>query len=131
MEEKRVTLKLSGEGTYTARMPSGSIEVGEGAIRPMELVLTALAGCSGVDVYSILKKKRQSVEDIEIEVTGVRGSQHPRVYRHITLKYRVKGKVSEKALEHAIRLSVEKYCSVYAMLRESVPIEVSYEIWEG
>jgi len=130
MEEKRITLKLSGEGTYTASMSSGALTVGEKGIRPMELVLTALAGCSGVDVYSILKKKRQSVEDIEIEVTGRRREEHPRVYRHITLKYRVKGKVSEEALRHAIRLSVEKYCSVYAMLKGSVPIEVSYEIWE-
>jgi len=128
MEEKSVKLKLSDEGTYTAHMSSGSISVGEKGLKPMELVLTSLAGCSGVDVYTILKKKRQPVEDIEIEVKGFRRDKHPRVYERIELKYLIWGDVEPRAVEQAIKLSVEKYCSVHAMLKNSVSIEVSYEI---
>ncbi len=131
MEEKRVLLKLSGEGTYTAEMPSGRIEVGEKGLKPMELLLSALAGCSGVDVYTILKKKRQPVEDIEIEVKGFRRDAHPRVYESIEILYRIRGKVEPEAVEQAIDLSVEKYCSVHAMLRNSTQIEVKYEICQS
>jgi putative redox protein len=128
MEKKSVVLKLAEDGTYRAEMPSGKIKVGERALKSMELLLTALAGCSGVDVYTILKKKRQKVEDIEIEVTGLRRDKHPRIYERIKLLYRVKGEVEPKALESALKLSIEKYCSVYAMLKNSAEIEVDYEI---
>ena len=131
MEEKRVFLKLSDEATYTAHTSHGALSVGEKGFKPMELLLTALAGCSGVDVYTILKKKRQEVEDIEIEVSGLRRDNHPRVYERIKLTYRIKGKVDKKAVEQAIKLSVEKYCSVYAMLSRVARIEVDYELWEG
>ncbi|WP_457600767.1 OsmC family protein [Hydrogenivirga sp.] len=128
MEEKRAILKLSREGTYVSEMPSGSIEVGEQGLKPMELLLTALGGCSGADVYTILNKKRQQVEDIEIEVRGFRRDKHPRIYERIELLFRIKGNVEPKAVEQAVRLSVEKYCSVYAMLKGSVNVEVNYEI---
>ena len=128
MEEKRVLLKLSDEATYTAYTSHGELSVGEKGFKPMELLLTALAGCSGVDVYTILKKKRQGIEDIEIEVKGYRRDKHPRIYERIEITYRVKGEVQDKALSQAIKLSVDKYCSVYAMLSKSSHIEVRYEI---
>ena len=131
MEEKEVLLRLSEEGTYTAEMPSGSIEVGEKGLKPMELLLVSLAGCSGVDVYTILKKKRQKVEDVEIEVKGFRRDAHPRVYESIKINYRIKGDVEPKAVEQAIKLSLDKYCSVHAMLKNSCEIEVSYEICQS
>ena len=128
MEESKVVLRLCGEGTYEASMPSGTLRVGMHALKPMELLLTALAGCSGVDVENILRKKRRNVEDITIEVRGIRRKEHPRTYVSINLLFKVKGQVDKRALEHAIKLSVEKFCSVYAMLKNSVPIEVEYEI---
>ncbi|NPA42252.1 MAG: OsmC family protein [Aquificae bacterium] len=128
MEEKKVVLTLSEEGTYRAQMPSGEIEVGKHALKPMELLLTALAGCSGVDVETILRKKRQPVEGITIEVKGTRRDKHPKIYESIEITYKVKGEVEEKALQQAIKLSIEKYCSVYAMLKNSAKIEVRYEI---
>ncbi len=126
MEEKEVVLKLSGEGTYTAEMPSGAVEVGESGLKPMELLLAALGGCSGVDVYTILKKKRQPVKKVEIRVKGSRRNTHPRVYETIKIEFLVNEEVDAKALEHAVRLSVGKYCSVYAMLSRSAKIEVVY-----
>ncbi len=129
-EKKEVILSLSDEGTYRVRMPSGEIEVGEKALKPMELLLASLGGCSGVDVYHILKKKRQEVKSIEIRVEGVRREKHPRIYEEIEIKYVVKGKVEEKALEQAVRLSTEKYCSVLAMIKPSTKVKVSWEVWE-
>jgi len=97
----------------------------------MELLLASVGGCSGVDVYHILKKQRQDVKDIRIELTGKRRKAHPRVYEEIKIKYIAVGKVEEKALERAVKLSVEKFCSVIAMIRPSVRIEVSWEtVWE-
>ncbi|MCX7989583.1 MAG: OsmC family protein, partial [Aquificaceae bacterium] len=117
------------EHTYTARTTYGELLVGEQGHRPMELLLVALAGCGAVDVSNILKKKRQEVRDIQVHVEGYRREEHPRVYEKINLKYRVYGRnVREKAVEDALRLSLEKYCSVYAMLRPSCEIEVSFEV---
>lgn len=130
MEEKRVSLKLSElEHTYLAQTTYGELLVGEQGYRPMELLLVALAGCNAVDVSHILKKKRQEVKDIKIEVVGIRRDEHPRVYEKISIKYKVYGKgVKEKAVEDAIRLSIDKYCSVYAMLSKACPIDVSFEV---
>ena len=130
METKEIFLKLSEEGTYTAKTSFGELPVGKGGFKPMELLLVSLAGCSGVDVYEILKKKRQEVKDIEIRVEGERRDKHPRIYERIRIKYIVKGNVKEEALRQAIELSIEKYCSVYAMLKETAKIEVEQEIWE-
>ncbi|MFN3870761.1 MAG: OsmC family protein [Aquificaceae bacterium] len=130
MEEKRVVLKLSQEEhTYLAKGSYGELLVGEKGHRPMELLLIALAGCSGVDISHILRKKRQDVRDIEVIATGIRKDEHPRVYESIKLLYRVYGKnIKEKAVEEALRLSLGKYCSVYAMLNKACKIEMSFEV---
>ena len=96
----------------------------------MELLLASVGGCSGVDVYHILKKKRQDVKDIKIFVKGTRREKHPKIYEEIEIKYVAVGKVEEKALEQAVKLSVEKYCSVLAMVKPSTQIKVSWEVWE-
>ena len=89
---------------------------GEG-IGPMELLLHALAGCTGVDVVSILQKKRQPLKGLEIKVKGERRQEYPRVYSQIEIEYVFRGKgLDAKAVEHAIRLSEKKYCSVEAHL---------------
>ncbi|MFN3598449.1 MAG: OsmC family protein [Aquificaceae bacterium] len=130
MEEKRALLKLSQEeNTYLVQDSYGELLVGEKGHRPMELLLIALAGCSGVDISHILRKKRQEIKDIEIVATGIRKEEHPRVYEKIKLLYRVYGKnVREKAVEEALRLSLGKYCSVYAMLSKACEIEMNFEV---
>lgn len=108
-------------------------EVGgtDAGLRPMELVLLALAGCTAMDVISILRKKRQDVTGFEVRVRSERAQEHPKVYTHITLEYIVRGRnISPEAVARAITLSEEKYCSVHAMLRPSVPIEYGFRIEE-
>ena len=98
---------------------------------PMELVLIALCGCTASDVVGILRKKREPFTGLEVSAEGDRASEYPLVYRKIKLKYRVTGKVSHKAMEDAVRLSKEKYCSVSAMLAKSAEILLEIEYVEG
>jgi putative redox protein len=97
----------------------------------MELLLIALGSCTGVDVISILKKKRQQVTDYRIEVSGERREEFPKSYTRLYIKHIVHGRgVTEQALASAIELSETKYCSVAATLRGSAEIVTSYEIVE-
>ena len=89
---------------------------------PMELVLIGLCGCTGYDVASILRKKREPFTSLEVSAQADRAPDPPMVYTEIRLTYRVGGKVTRKAVEDAVRLSEEKYCSVSAMLQKSVRI---------
>jgi putative redox protein len=94
---------------------------------PMELVLIALCGCTGYDVASILRKKREPFTSLEVQAQAERASVPPTVYTEIRLVYRLGGKVSRKAVEDAVRLSEEKYCSVAAMLNKTARITYSIE----
>ena len=98
------------------------------ASTPMELVLIALCGCTASDVVGILRKKREPFTNLEVSAHGERASGYPAVYTHIKVLYRVAGKVSHKAVEDAVRLSKEKYCSVSAMLEKTAKItsEIEY-----
>ena len=98
---------------------------------PMELVLIALCGCTASDVVGILRKKREPFTGLEVSAEGERAEGYPAVYTEIKLKYRVTGKVSRKAMEDAVRLSKEKYCSVSAMLEKTAKIKVEIEYVEG
>ncbi len=95
---------------------------------PMELVLVALCSCTAVDVVTILRKKREPFTRIEVSAEGERAPEPPRVYTAIKLRYRVSGGVSRKAVEDAVRLSKEKYCSVSAMLQKTAKVEVEIEL---
>ncbi|HUA16957.1 MAG TPA: OsmC family protein [Verrucomicrobiae bacterium] len=97
---------------------------------PMELVLIALCGCTASDVVGILRKKREPFTGLEVRAEGDRASGYPAVYTAIKLVYRVSGKVSRKAMEDAVRLSKEKYCSVSAMLEKSARITFEIEYAE-
>lgn len=97
------------------------------ASSPMELVLMALCGCTGYDVVSILKKKREPFTGLEVRAEAERADGTPSVYTVIRLIYRVRGKVSQKGMEDAVRLSKEKYCSVSAMLDKTAEITTSIE----
>jgi putative redox protein len=93
---------------------------------PMELVLIGLCGCTGYDVVSILQKKREPLTSLEIRAEAERAPNPPSVYTEIKLIYRVGGKLSRKAVEDAIKLSEDKYCSVAAMLNKTA--KISYQI---
>jgi putative redox protein len=94
---------------------------------PMELVLIALCGCTAYDVVSILGKKREPFTGVEVRAEAERAVTPPTVYTEIRLVYRVGGNVSHKAVEDAVRLSEEKYCSVAAMLQKTVKIAYTIE----
>lgn len=98
---------------------------------PMELVLIGLCGCTGYDVASILRKKREPFTSLEVRAEAERAEQPPSVYTAIRLIYRVGGKVSRKAVEDAVRLSKEKYCSVSAMLEKTAKITSEIEMAES
>lgn len=99
------------------------------AASPVEMVLVALGGCSAVDVLAILRKKRQVVLGYEVVVQGERRAEHPRIFTHIELVHRVRGRdLSAAAIADAIRLSDTKYCSVHAMLEGTVHITSRFEI---
>ena len=98
---------------------------------PMELVLIGLCSCTGYDVVSILEKKRESFTSFEVRAEAERASTPPSVYTEIKLIYRVGGKVSHKAVEDAVRLSKEKYCSVSAMLQKAAKITTQIEYVES
>ena len=93
---------------------------------PMEVVLMALCSCTSVDVVSILQKKRQQLTGLRVTANATQAETPPRVFTHIKLTYTVRGKVSRKAVEDAVSLSKNKYCSVSKMLEKAAAID--YEI---
>ncbi len=94
---------------------------------PMELVLLGLCGCTASDVIGILRKKRQPFAGLEVHASAERSEGYPSVYSAIKLIYRVSGKVDPKAMEDAVKLSKEKYCSVSAMLQKTARITFEIE----
>ncbi|RME05972.1 MAG: OsmC family peroxiredoxin [Anaerolineae bacterium] len=102
---------------------------GEAGLSPMELLLASVAGCSGVDVASILRKKRQPLDGFDVHVRGERAPDHPRVYTHIEVFYELRGEgLDPKAVEQALTLSKTKYCSVSAMLGTTTKMTWRYRI---
>src|SRR6476646_3364232 len=111
--------QFEATGSSHALVIDGEVKI---ASSPMELVLAALCGCTGYDVVSILQKKREPFTAVEVTAKAETAPQSPRVYTAIELLYRVGGNVSPKAVEDAVRLSKEKYCSVSAMLNSTAKI---------
>jgi putative redox protein len=100
--------------------------------RPMELIALGLAGCTAMDVISILQKKRQDIRGFEVVVNGVRADEHPRVFTQLEIEYRIRGMdVDQAAVERAIELSETKYCPAQSMLGEVVPISLKFTIESG
>ena len=99
--------------------------------RPMELLVIGLAGCTAMDVISILRKKRQDVTGFEVTVDAERAGEHPKVITAFAIRYLVRGRaVDPRAVERAIELSRDTYCPAQAMLSKAAPITLSYEIVE-
>jgi putative redox protein len=117
----------TGEGnlvTMDTEPPEGDAS----AARPKEVLLSALAGCTSMDVASILRKKRQSATGYRVAVSGESGDEHPRVFTAITVEHRVEGDVEAEALRRSIELSATRYCPVNAMLSASATIEHWYRL---
>jgi len=100
--------------------------------RPMELIAVGLAGCTGMDVISILQKKRQDVTAFETRVHAEQSGEHPKVFTHITIEYIVEGhQIDPLAVERAIELSTTRYCPAQSMLAKAVEINTQYTIRES
>ncbi len=134
-ETKLARLRYAGGEAFVAESQSGHAMVTSfahdkvTAASPMELLLIALGGCTGADVVSILKKKRQRVIGYDIEVRAERRAEHPRIYTRIEVIHRVRGRaIDRKAVKQAIQLSETKYCSVSAMLGAAAQLSMRFEI---
>jgi putative redox protein len=100
-------------------------------IRPMEMIALGLAGCTGMDVISILRKKRQKVTQFEVRVNAPRSAEPPNVFTSALITYIVTGtNVEEAAVIRSIELSMTKYCPVQVMLSQAFLMELHYEIYE-
>lgn len=123
-----MTFVGKGETNHWMVMGTGPEFGGDAAAtKPLELVLIGLGGCSGMDVVSILRKKRSPFSSFRIEVQAERATEHPRTLTSVHMIYFVKGaEVKTRDVEDAVKLSHEKYCAVAAILVRSCP--VTYEI---
>ena len=128
------SVKWIGEQKFVATSPSGhavtldSDRESNKAPGPMELVLLALGACTATDVVSILEKKRQKLESLEIICGGERAHEPPAVWTKLEILYRLRGRLDDAAVRHAIQLSEDKYCSVAAMLKTTAAVSWRYEI---
>jgi putative redox protein len=128
------SVKWIGEEKFVATSPSGhaiaidSDRSSNKAPGPMELVLMALGACTATDVVSILKKKRQKLEALEVICSGERAPEPPTVWIKLEILYRLRGTLDEAAVKRAIELSEQKYCSVSAMLQKTATLTWRHEI---
>jgi putative redox protein len=100
-------------------------------VRPMEMIALGLAACTGMDVISILRKKRQQVTGFEVRVNAPRSPEYPKVFTSALITYIVTGRnVEEVAVLRSIELSITKYCPVQVMLAQAFPMELHYEIYD-
>lgn len=137
----KARVQWAGEALFIGESGSGHAIVMDGppeaggrnlGVRPMEMLLLGLGGCSNFDVVSILKKSRQAVESCEVFIDAERASEEPKVFTSIQLRFVVKGRgLKDAQVKRAVALSAEKYCSASIMLeRAGVAISHSYEIVE-
>lgn len=134
-------VKWNGKMAFTGTAGSGHDVVmdahtrvgGENSgARPTELVLMGLGGCTAMDVVSILGKMKQDVTDLEIKLHADKTETHPKIFKDIVIEYVVTGhNIDRGAVEKAVMLSKEKYCSVQAMLRKAADIEVKITVIEA
>jgi putative redox protein len=138
--KSKARIKWVQDATFIGESGSGHSVVMDGApddggrdlgIRPMEMLLLGLGGCSGIDVVLILRRGREQVTDCVIEIDAERATTDPRVFTKIVMKYVVTGRALDpKKVERAIKLSAEKYCSASATIGKTAQIEHAFEIVE-
>ena len=118
--------KSTNPSGLTLNIDAGPDDGGEGkGLRPKALMLSGLAGCSGLDVASLIKKMKLEVDDFHIETIANLTDEHPKFYDAVTIEYHFHGKnLAEKKLQRAVDLSVEKYCGVMEMFRKFATLEI-------
>jgi len=125
----RHDLAFSGRHHGSPELNLRPAEAEAGEYSPLHLVLVGLAGCTGMDVISILSKKQQQVTAFSVHVEADQAEDYPKVFTNIKVMYRVAGHaIADEAVKRSIELSVTKYCPVNAMLGQVVDIEYDYEI---
>lgn len=125
---ERMTFDATTNSGHSLVLDSAPPTGDDRGVRPMELLLTALAGCAAMDVLTILEKKREPVQGFQVTIHATRAEEHPKVYTDIRVMYHVRGSVNPESLATAIRLSETKYCGVGAMLSKCATITSDYEI---
>ncbi|AWM13420.1 osmotically inducible protein OsmC [Flavobacterium sediminis] len=134
MATHTVTTTWKGKMQFESTNPSGETLLintapehggGEEGLRPKALMLSALAGCSGLDVASLMEKMKLEVDDFKIETVASLTEEHPKVYDAVTVEYHFYGSnLNEAKLQRAVDLSVEKYCGVMEMFRQFAKMEI-------
>jgi putative redox protein len=137
-EQGTLTLRtVADDGLrFEARFPHGTIVMDSGATataaNPVQHLLTSIAACEAMDVIGILRKKRLQVSAYEVHMSGERAEGHPRRLTAITFVHRLTGRgLQRAAVDEALRLSLEKYCSVYHSIRPDIVVTNQVEIVEG
>lgn len=128
----KMAFEGAGDSGFPQKMDSDESVGGENsAARPMEFIALGLAGCTGMDVISILQKKKQPVSDFQVKVHAGRAQEHPKVFTSAVIEYLISGSgVDEAAVLRAIELSTEKYCPAQAMLGKAFPMRLVYKIFD-
>jgi putative redox protein len=129
--QEGLTFTGVADSGFPVRMDGAKAVGGQGSgVGAMEMIALGLAGCTAMDVISILQKKRQDITDFEVKIDAPRSADHPQVFTRAILTFIVTGHdVEESALLRAIELAATKYCPAYAMLEQVFPIEMCYEIY--
>ncbi|HEC00865.1 MAG: OsmC family protein [Emcibacter sp.] len=139
--ERKVTVKWAGKLTFIGEASSGNIvtmDAGKanGGLglghSPMELLLMGAGGCASIDVVMILQKGRNEITDCVCQVSGIRSSEMPKIYTDIHMHFVVTGsKIKDGAVERAVSLSMDKYCSASAMLAKAAKLTYDWEVVAG
>ena len=127
----RAELTWDGELRFDATSAGHRVvidsDAGQGP-SPMQTLAMSLAGCMAIDVIDILKKGRHAVRTLKVTFTGVRAADPPRKFEEITLHFTIGGEVPRTAIDRALGLSREKYCSVWHSMRESIAMSTTYDV---
>ncbi|MFQ5747620.1 MAG: OsmC family protein [Gemmatimonadota bacterium] len=129
-----VTVRWVGDLRFEGRSGDAITAIdgdGEAGPSPVSLLLESVAACTGADVVDILRKGREKVEELAVEVVAMRQTGHPRYVKRLELTFRIRGDVPRRKAERAIDLSLEKYCSVFHSLRKDLALDVELVLEEG
>lgn len=129
--QSRMTFQATADSGFSTTLGTDPAVGGDNdGFRPMEFFAMGLAGCTAMDVISILSKKRQPVSSFEVKVHAERASEHPKVFTSAVIEYHVTGQhIDEAAVLRAIELSAQRYCPAQAMLARIMPIDLKYFIY--
>jgi putative redox protein len=128
--KEKMSFDGSSESGFTVPLGTSPVVGGDDdGFRPLELLAIGLAGCTAMDVMSILQKKRQEINSFEVQVHAEQAAEHPKVFTHIVIEYIISGNnLSEEAVQRAVQLSEEKYCPAQAMFKQVATMELKITI---